>query len=116
MLTSYDVFELFSSQLENATGEKVVLTPSSINEKGIVLKTSLLKTFQPALPRGTLATRTARIRVSVCGRAESLTGLRLAAETIEKLDRYLNSERGKRLEDRDGVPVPNSRITTLIQE
>jgi hypothetical protein len=116
-MKTYEVLNLFAAQLEKAVNEKIVITPSSINEKGVVIKVSLLKTFLATPPQGACGTRTSRIRVSVCGTAESLEGLSLAVDAVEKLDKYLLSQaEGKRLLSADGKIIPNTRIVTVVSE
>jgi len=117
-LNSFEALNAFARQIErNIKGEefgtKVVVTPSSVNEKGLVIKISLLKTFIESRPPAARASRIIRVRVSVAGSAASMTGLKQASEAIEALDRYLASP-CLRLETEDGSGsvrgVPNSRI------
>lgn len=116
-MTTYKVLNLFARQIERNVEEKIVITPSSVDEKGVVVKVSLLKTWIAAKPVGSLATRSARIRVSVCGRAESLTGLELAVHAVEKLDRFFEQiPGGDRLCNEDGSIIPNTRIVTAVSE
>jgi hypothetical protein len=120
-LNSFDALNAFAKQLERHIGgenfhTKIVITPSSVNEKGVVIKVSLLKTFVQSEPPAAKASRTLRVRVSVAGTAESMTGLKQAVEAIEAIDNYLMSA-NLRLETEDGSGVPNSRILqTVIQE
>ena len=123
-LNSFEALDAFAKQLErNITGEefstKVVVTPSSVNEKGLVIKVSLLKTFIESRPPAALSCRTLRFRVSVAGSAESMTGLKQATDAIEALDRYLASP-CLRLETEDGAGnirgIPNSRIIQQISQ
>jgi hypothetical protein len=119
-LNSFEALDAFANQLEHRIGgegfhTKVVVTPSSLSEKGLVIKVSLLKTFIQTEPRGIRASRTLRVRVSVAGTAESMTGLRQATEAIEAIDRYLTSP-NLRLETKDGAGVPNSRIIQAISQ
>lgn len=100
---------------------KVVVTPSSVSESGVIIKVSVLKSALDTRTSSTAKTRTVRVRVSVCGRVESHTGLAQALECIERLDRYFNSPEGKRLEKsrKDGKtlvfePVPNTRIVQTV--
>jgi hypothetical protein len=116
-LTSYEALNAFSKQLERNIGgksfhTKVIVTPSSINEKGVVIKVSPLKTVIQTRTPAAHGSRTLRLRVSVAGTAESMTGLKQALEAIEAVDRYLASP-NLRLETQDGQGVANSRI---IQE
>jgi hypothetical protein len=119
-LNSFDALNAFAAQLERRVGgegfhTKVVVTPSSVNEKGVVIKVSLLKTFIQSEPPAERSSRTLRLRVSVAGAAESMTGLKQATEAIEALDDYLLSS-NLRLETEDGSGVPNSRIIQAISE
>jgi hypothetical protein len=116
-LNSFDALNAFAKQLYRHIGgssfhTKVIVTPSSLNEKGVVIKVSLLKTFIKPYPPTSRSSRTLRVRVSVAGTAESMTGLKQATEAIEAIDQYLISE-DLRLETEDGKGIPNSRI---IQE
>ena len=123
-LTSFEALNAFAKQLERNIGgsgfhTKVVVTPSTVNERGVVIKVSLLKTFIQSQPPAARSTRTLRVRVSVAGAATSMTGLRQAVEAIEALDRYLSSA-GLRLEVLDKAGkirgVPNSRIIQVISQ
>lgn len=121
-MDTFRVLTLFAHQIDRALPAKCVVTPSSINEKGVVVKISLLKTYVQTLPRAMLNTRVVRVRVSVCGTAESHTGLKEAVRIIEALDAYLYSHlegeahKSRQLEDADGKPVPNTRIVSFISE
>ena len=117
-LSGFDALNAFAKQLERHIGgegfhTKVVVTPSSVNEKGVVIKVSLLKTFIEAVPAAARSSRTLRVRVSVAGTAESVTGLKQAVEAIEAVDRYMLTP-GLRLETGDGKGVPDSRIIQTI--
>jgi hypothetical protein len=119
-LNSFDTLNAFAKQLERHIGDegfhtKIVVTPSSVNEKGVVIKVSLLKTFVQPVPMSARSSRTLRVRVSVAGTAESMTGLKQATEAIEALDRYLMSS-DLRLETESGLGIPNSRIIQTISE
>jgi len=123
-LNSYEALEMFAKQLErNVSGTssfktKVVVTPSSIDEAGVIIKVSLLKTFIPDVVPAGKKSRTLRVRVTVKGRAESMTGLKQATEAIEALDDYLLSDnlRLEVLEDWGPRLIPNSRITQRVSE
>lgn len=116
-MKTYEVLNLFAAQLGSAVKEKIVLTPSSIKERGVIIKVSLLKTWPAVSPRGSSGTRSVRIRLSVCGTAESLEGLSLAVSAIEKLDTYLFTlPEGKRLLSAERKIIPNTRIVTVISE
>jgi len=119
-LNSFDALNAFAKQLERHIGgdefhTKVVVTPSSVNEKGVVIKVNLLKTFIQPVPMSARSSRTLRVRVSVAGTAESMTGLRQALEAVEAVDRYMLSP-DLRLETEDGTGIPNSRIIQSISE
>lgn len=96
-MTSYKAMELFAAQLRRLSDgttfkTKVVLTPSSIKESGLVYKVSLLKTWlDDSTPAGK-KTRYVKLRLAVCGTIESSTGLQQATEAIEKLDDYFTSQ------------------------
>lgn len=128
-MTSFDAMNLFAEQLKRnvANGKnyktKVVVTPSSISEKGVVLKVSLLKTVPDQTYQAKSKQRTVRLRVQVAGRAESQTGLKQAVELIENLDKYLmlenlRLEEDKTVESSNGmqsfVKIPNTRITQTL--
>lgn len=122
-MNSFDALEAFAKQLDRhittAYHTKVVLTPSSINEKGVVIKVSLLKSFVQSEPPAARSSRTLRVRVSVAGTAESQTGFKQALETIEALDDYFNKQ-NLRLEAPIGNGqiryVPNSRIIQIVSQ
>jgi hypothetical protein len=119
-LNSFEALNAFAKQLERHIGgegfnTKVVVTPSSVNEKGVVIKVSLLKTFVQSEPLTARVSRTLRVRVTVAGTAESMTGLKQAVEAIEAIDDYLMSP-NLRLETEDGAGVPNSRILQAISQ
>ena len=117
-LNSFDALNAFAKQIErNISGggfhTKVIVTPSSVKEKGVVIKVSLLKTFVQANPPAARSSRTLRVRVSVAGTAESMTGLKQAAEAIEAVDSFMFSP-NLRLEKEDGTGIPNSRIIQSV--
>jgi hypothetical protein len=126
-MTSFDAMNLLAEQLKRnvANGKnyktKVVVTPSSISEKGVILKVSLLKTTPDKTFQAKSKQRTVRLRVQVAGRAESQTGLQQAVELIENLDKYLESE-NLRLEEpieaangmQSFVKIPNTRIIQTL--
>ena len=119
-LNSFEALNLFAKQLErNISGEdfhtKVVVTPSSVSEKGVVIKVSLLKTFVQPEPPAARMGRTLRVRVSVAGTAESMTGLKQAVEAIEAVDNYLMST-DLRLESKNSIGIPFSRIIQKVSQ
>lgn len=127
-MTSYDAMNLFAAQLQRNVIDgkkyktKVVITPSSIAEKGVVLKVSLLKTTPDATYQAKTKQRTVRLRVQVSGRAESQTGLQQAVELIENLDKYLLQDclrlEGELVEGENGMnsfqKIPNTRIVQTL--
>jgi len=124
LLNSFDALNAFAKQLErNITGKnfhtKVIVTPSSIKEAGIVIKVSLLKTFIPNDVPASRSSRTLRVRVTVAGTAESHTGLKQAVDAIEALDEFFIRP-ALRLEvpcEDDIVKlVPNSRIIQDVSQ
>jgi hypothetical protein len=123
-LNSFEALNAFAAQLERhiASDEfhtKVVVTPSSVDEKGMAIKVSLLKSYVQTVPRMIHASRMLRVRVSVEGTAESMTGLEQALSAIEALDRFFVAE-GLRLEvatEAGAIAgVPNSRIVQDISQ
>ncbi len=128
-MKSYDVMTLFAQQLERSIASsdecktKVVITPSSVNEKGVVIKVSLLKTFPDKEYQAKSKARSVRLRVSVCGTVESQTGLKMATVLIEKLDDFFDQDSLRMEEIVEGEnsmqiirKIPNTRIAQRISE
>lgn len=134
-MTSYEVMELFADQLRRLSDgttykTKVVVTPSSVNEAGLVIKLSLVKTKLGRLAENkgpmlnpTLKFRTVRMRLAVSGTAESMTGLKQACEAIEALDEFFiqPSLRLERIvESENGMTsvakIPNTAIYQTVTE
>ena len=128
-MKSYDVMTLFAQQLERSIASsdecktKVVITPSSVNEKGVVIKISLLKTFPDKEYQAKSKARSVRLRVSVCGTVESQTGLKMATGLIEKLDDFFEQDSLRLEEIVEGEnslqsvrKIPNTRITQQISK
>lgn len=128
-MKSYDVMTLFAQQLERSIASsdecktKVVITPSSVNEKGVVIKVSLLKTFPDKEYQAKSKARSVRLRVSVCGTVESQTGLKMATVLIEKLDDFFEQDSLRLEEIVEGEnsmqiirKIPNTRIAQRISE
>ena len=128
-MKSYDVMTLFAQQLERSIASsdecktKVVITPSSVNEKGVVIKVSLLKTFRDKEYQAKSKARSVRLRVSVCGTVESQTGLKMATVLIEKLDDFFEQDSLRLEEIVEGEnslqsvrKIPNTRITQQISK
>jgi hypothetical protein len=123
-LNSLEALRAFAAQLErHVVSEKfhtkVVITPSPVDEAGMVIRVSLLKSFIQTTPRLIHASRMLRVRVTVAGSAESMTGMEQALEAIEALDRYLVSENLRLEAEREGgeiAGVPDSRIVQAISQ
>ena len=128
-MKSYDVMTLFAQQLERSIASsdecktKVVITPSNVNEKGVVIKVSLLKTFRDKEYQAKSKARSVRLRVSVCGTVESQTGLKMATVLIEKLDDFFEQDSLRLEEIVEGEnsmqiirKIPNTRIAQRISE
>lgn len=128
-MKSYDVMTLFAQQLERSIASsdecktKVVITPSSVNEKGVVIKVSLLKTFPDKEYQAKSKARSVRLRVSVCGTVESQTGLKMATGLIEKLDDFFEQDSLRLEEIVEGAnsmqtirKIPNTRILQRISQ
>lgn len=128
-MKSYDIMTLFAQQLERSIASsdecktKVVITPSSVNEKGVVIKVSLLKTFRDKEYQAKSKARSVRLRVSVSGTVESQTGLKMATGLIEKLDDFFEQDSLRLEEIVEGEnslqsvrKIPNTRITQQISK
>lgn len=122
-MNSFEVMNLFAAQIKRhlpaETKAKIVITPSSVKEKGVTVRISLLKTSLGMQPPAARNIRTARLRLQVSGTAESATGLKQAVEMIEAVDRYLKEPRTLEREEKteEGVkivPVPNTRILQQV--
>lgn len=128
-MKSYDVMTLFAQQLERSIASsdecktKVVITPSSVNEKGVVIKVSLLKTFPDKKYQAKSKARSVRLRVSVCGTVESQAGLKMATGLIEKLDDFFEQDSLRLEKIVEGTnfmqtirKLPNTRILQRISQ
>ena len=128
-MKSYDVMTLFAQQLERSIASsdecktKVVITPSSVNEKGVVIKVSLLKTYPDKEYQAKSKARSVRLRVSVCGTVESQTGLEMATGLIEKFDDFFEQDNLRLEEIVEGAnsmqtirKIPNTRILQRISQ
>lgn len=128
-MKSYDVMTLFAQQLERSIASsdecktKVVITPSSVNEKGVVIKVSFLKTFPDKEYQAKSKARSVRLRVSVSGSVESQTGLKMATGLIEKLDDFFEQDSLRLEEIVEGTnsmqtirKIPNTRILQRISQ
>lgn len=122
-MNSFEVMNLFAAQVKRhlpaETKAKIIITPSSVKEKGVTVRISLLKTSLGMQPPAARNIRTARLRLQVSGTAESATGLKQAVEMIEAVDRYLKEPRTLEREEKteEGVkiiPVPNTRILQQV--
>lgn len=124
-MNSYEVMNLFADQIKRhlpaELKTKVITTPSSVKEKGVTVRISLLKTSLGMQPPAARNIRTARLRLQVSGTAESATGLKQAVEMIEAVDRYLKEPRTLEREEKteEGVkiiPIPNTRILQQVSQ
>ena len=122
-LSSFDALNAFAAQLERHIDDdrfhtKVVVTPSSIDEKGVIIKVSLLKTFLQGEPKAIRASRMLRVRVSVAGTAESMTGLQQAVAAIEAIDNFFSADLLRlEIKNKNEIRgVPNSRIIQAISQ
>lgn len=122
-MNSFEVMNLFAAQIKRhlpaETKAKIIITPSSVKEKGVTVRISLLKTILGMQPPAARNIRTARLSLQVSGTAESATGLKQAVEMIEAVDRYLKEPRTLEREEKteEGVkivPVPNTRILQQV--
>lgn len=122
-MNSFEVMNLFAAQIKRhlpaETKAKIIITPSSVKEKGVTVRISLLKTSLGMQPPAARNIRTARLRLQVSGTAESATGLKQAVEMIEAVDRYLKEPRTLEREEKteEGVkivPVANTRILQQV--
>ena len=112
-MNSFDAMTCFTEQIRRAISfddfnVKVITTPSPVDEKGMVVKVTMLKTFK-AKPG-----RNIRLRLSVCGAAESDQGIKDALTAIERIDDYLENPR--HLEDPSGNKIVNTRIIQAVTE
>jgi hypothetical protein len=117
-MKTMDALNDFIAQLERnvSLGEdktKVVLTPSSVNEKGLVIKVGLKKTYLSAQTQAR-TTRILKIRLAVCGTIESVTGLSQAVNAIEALDTYF--EKLRHLENLTGDKLADTRIMQTVSQ
>jgi hypothetical protein len=119
-LTSFEALDAFAAQIERNIGStkfftKVVVTPSSVDEKGMIIRVSALKSFLQSEPKGVRASRMLRVRVTVAGTAESMTGLQQAMNAIEALDNYLG-QTNLHLETSVGELLANSRVIQEVSQ
>ena len=127
-MTSYKAMESFIAQLRRLSDgttfkTKVVLTPSSIKESGLVYKVSLLKTWLDESTPAGKKTRYVKLRLAVCGTIESSTGLQQATEAIEKLDDYFTSQNlrlEETVESENSMTairkIPNTRLLQALSK
>lgn len=122
-MNSFEVMNLFAAQIKRhlpaETKAKIIIAPSSVKEKGVTVRISLLKTSLGMQPPAARNIRTARLRLQVSGTAESATGLKQAVEMIEAVDRYLKEPQTLEREEKteEGVkivPVANTRILQQV--
>lgn len=118
-MRTMEALTLFIAQLERdlSFGDdktKVVLTPASIDEKGLVIKVGLKKTYLSAQTQGVRSTRILKIRLAISGSIESLTGLSQAINAIEAIDTYL--EKPRNLENESGDQIADTRIIQTVSQ
>jgi len=109
---SYEALMLFKEQLKRHVAIKVIVAPTSVNERGVVAKLSIIKNHPQS--RRPSSASLVKLRLAVEGAAESQTGLDLAMTAIEAINAYL--KRPIRLEDAEGNPIPNTRVTQSLSE
>lgn len=112
-MTAFDATKLFQAQLARAlTGLswlKVIILPNPLQEPGCVVSIAVRKPKREQTTK-LVQVRTLRILVSISGRIESETGLKMAMDAIEAVSGFLLS--ATHLEDKDGHPIADARITT----
>jgi len=117
-MKTMEALDFFIAQLSRGISlgddkTKVVLTPSSIDEKGLVIKVGLKKTYLSAQTQ-VRSTRMLKIRLAVAGSIESITGLSQAVSAIEAIDAYL--EKPRNLENESGEPIADTRILQTVSQ
>lgn len=124
-MNTFQAMELFADQLRRNVKNgktyktKVIVTPSSVGERGLVLKVTLAKTLPEKDYQAKANMRGLKLRLQVAGRIESHTGLKQACEMIENLDSYLLKENlrlEKKTENGDILRIKNTRITQILSE
>lgn len=120
-MRAYEVTGLFASQLQRRIADadskfktKVVVTPSSVDERGVVIKIALLKIMTSDQTEAAKDTNMVRIMVQVSGCAESQTGLEQSCRAIEALNGYFKDAKHLRLEDAGGTALPGTRFVQKI--
>ena len=119
-MKSHRAFRLFCSQLERhitsgSFATKVVPLPSSVSEKGVHIRVAVLKPTRAAKPSQMGSPpKMVRLRVSVAGSAESMTGLEQAMDAVEALDTYLMHCDTLRLEDEEGKAIADTRLMQKV--
>ncbi len=104
---AYKKLHLLKRQLQRILPGKVVIAPTSIKERGVIIKLSMTKThLHSRIPQ---SRQTIIFRLAVEGTVESQTGLEQALRLIEKINTYFAAP--CRLQDETGSPIPNTRIT-----
>jgi hypothetical protein len=113
-MTGFDVAHLFGGQLLRRTGLKVVLRPSPLKEPGPHVDVAVRKIVVPKGTKAASEQHELRLYVFMQGSVESNTGLEMAMDACETLATYLESI--TRLEDVDGNPIANTRVTSTVNE
>lgn len=109
---SLEAMMLFKAQLQRHTAIKIIIAPTSVDEKGVVAKLSLVKNYDQSKRQGTQSI--VKLRLAIEGTAESMKGMDLAMAAIEEINTYLKKPRN--LEKEDGICIPNTRITQSLSE
>lgn len=109
---SMKVLYLFKAQLERAINTKVVIAPTPIEEKGLIIKLSLFKAVKSSNLKN--SGDVIKLRLAVEGFAESHTGLDQALSVIEKIEHIFKTP--IHLELKKDELIPNTRITQIRSE
>lgn len=116
MSKAFDAMNLFAAQLERHITEKVVLLPTALDEAGVTVRVSMRKTYLSNERNAPRKTRVVKMRLAVEGSVEAQEGLKLALNAMEEIDAYLDNIQSIRLEDAEGIPIPDTRFTETISE
>lgn len=113
-MSPYDAVVAFSSQVGRHTGLSVVVSPSPLRDPAPHAKVAVRKILRSRKTTSSAKEYEIRLFVSVDGRVESETGLKLAVDACQVLVDYLLEV--TRLEDELGAVIPNTRITVTVNE
>jgi hypothetical protein len=115
-MTAIDVAHLFEKQIARRTGIKTILAPSSLKESGPHVKVLVRKVLVPARPAAAQGQHELRLYVSLEGKLESDTGLKMALDDCESLAVYILTTPSLHLEDETGKAIANTLITAKPDE